>query len=143
MSMSEAAKRAGVSKTQYANLEHGYRSVGNGIQLPATYTAESIAAVAKAVGLDVDEALSLVKLKAKPGGGARPGGPTVSQRELMDLWVLLDAETRDAFLMLLRRVTESDRAKVNGLKAAGADVPTFPPAGEGVVFEVNPKPVDS
>lgn len=142
MSMGEAAKRAGLSKTLYANLEHGYRSVGEGVRLPPTYTAESIAAVAQAVGLDVDEALSLVNLKAK-AGGSRPGGPTVSQRELMDMWALLDAETRDAFLVLLRLATESARAKVNGQRPVDTSVPAFPPAGEGVVFEINPKPVES
>ncbi|WP_280245135.1 MULTISPECIES: helix-turn-helix domain-containing protein [Nocardia] len=54
----EAAKRAGISEARWRQLERGFESV-RGIEVDVRTTPETVARVASAVGLDINEMLEL------------------------------------------------------------------------------------
>lgn len=61
LSTREAARRAGVSDTQWRNLERGFE-LRKGTRLEVSPRVDTVAKVARAIGLDVKQALELAGL---------------------------------------------------------------------------------
>jgi len=55
MSRRQAAVKAGISASQWSDVERGHKQAGSGIVIPVQATAQTLARMARAVGAGVDE----------------------------------------------------------------------------------------
>ena len=55
MSRRQAAARAGLSPSQWSDVERGHKKAGSGVVVPVRATAETLARMARAVGVSDDE----------------------------------------------------------------------------------------
>jgi len=98
-----------------------------GIVVDYNPAVQNVVAAAQVVGLDPAEALRLAGLDpAAAPSDHRP--PTVSQREVVTLFAMLDEETRAALLTLLRRLVSTEHP--------ADDLLELPPVGEVRVLDV-------
>jgi hypothetical protein len=88
-SLREAGAKAKISATTWRSVETGTRSDGKGGVEPSKPQSSVVVSVANAIGMDVNEALTLAKYEPelhnpnfKPGGKGRP---PKSQRAVADL----------------------------------------------------------
>jgi hypothetical protein len=59
LSIREAAKRAHISEGRWRQVELGYQSIGKGLTIPVQPRPQTVAAMCKAIGADVAQALRL------------------------------------------------------------------------------------
>lgn len=127
LSIRDASKAAGFSTATWTALEKGVKRPAPGIILPYNPAVENVVAAAQVVGLDPAEALELAGLDpAAAPTDHRP--PTVSQREVVTLFAMLDEEARSALLTLLRRMVSPEPPTEPALE--------LPPVGDVRVFDV-------
>lgn len=69
MSKRAAAKAAGISEGRWRQIVTGQQKVGGGLVVPAKPKRATVAAMAAAVGADVDEALRLAGFEPAPRSG--------------------------------------------------------------------------
>jgi len=55
MSRRQAAAKAGISPSQWSDVERGHKKAGSGVVVPVQATAETLARMARAVGVSVDD----------------------------------------------------------------------------------------
>lgn len=55
LSIRQAARRAGISDGRWRQLAKGYSAAGGGMKIPANPTAETLAAMARAVGMPPEQ----------------------------------------------------------------------------------------
>lgn len=127
LSIRNASAAAGFSTATWTALEKGVKRPAPGIVVPYNPSVANVVAAAQVVGMDPAEALNLAGLDpAAAPNDHRP--PTVSQREVVTLFAMLDEEARSALLTLLRRMVSGESSVDGGLE--------LPPVGEVRVFDV-------
>jgi transcriptional regulator with XRE-family HTH domain len=55
MSRRQAAAKAGISPSQWSDVERGHKKAGSGVVVPVQATAETLARMARAVGVSADD----------------------------------------------------------------------------------------
>lgn len=135
LSIRDASTAAGFSTATWSALEKGYKTVAAGHQVDYTPREENVVAAAQVVGMDPADALQLAGLDPSKAPGARSGGRTVGEREILGLMAQLDPETKDAMVTLLRRLAA---AVVTG--DGVGNVPDLPPVGSVTVYDATPAP---
>jgi transcriptional regulator with XRE-family HTH domain len=55
MSRRQAAAKAGISASQWSDIERGHKQAGSGVTVPVQATAETLARMARVVGITADE----------------------------------------------------------------------------------------
>lgn len=107
--MRAASEAAGFSPATWQHMEKGERSVAKGIVVEYTPTPDNVVSAAQVVGLDP---ATLLKLGGLDPGLApeRPGGPTISQREVMAVFQQLSETSKKAHLYLMRKTLVAELA---------------------------------
>ncbi|MFD5089409.1 helix-turn-helix transcriptional regulator [Amycolatopsis thailandensis] len=116
LSLRAASDAAGFSAATWQHIEKGERTVAKGIVVEYTPTPDNVVSAAQVVGLDAAELLRLGGLD--PGlAPERPGGPTISQREVASVFQQLSEPSRKAHLYLMRKTLLAEQAERAGVDA--------------------------
>jgi transcriptional regulator with XRE-family HTH domain len=106
LSKREAARRSGFTEGRWRQVVTGLQNTKD-VNTPSNPRSATVAAMARAVGADVNEALRLAGLEATPGTGA--GTPSSDAFRRVMLSSLSDEQKRDIMQMLLREQREAER----------------------------------
>lgn len=106
LSKREAARRSGFSEARWRQVVTGLQNTKD-VNTPSKPKSSTVAAMARAVGVDVDEALRLAGLESTPGTGAStPASDPIRRVMLSDL---PDGRKEEIVQVLLREQREAER----------------------------------
>jgi transcriptional regulator with XRE-family HTH domain len=105
LSKREAARRSGYSEGRWRQVVTGLQNTKD-VNTPSNPKSSTVAAMARAVGVDVDEALRVAGLDATPGAGASTPGDPIRRVMLSEL---PDEQKRRIVQVLLQEQREAER----------------------------------
>ncbi|WP_344677340.1 helix-turn-helix transcriptional regulator [Saccharopolyspora taberi] len=120
------AERSGISEGRIRQLETGIQRV-NRENVPARPSAPTVSRVAKALGWDVDDALTLAGLADAPlvpraGRPSRGDLDDKMTQQMQEIWRQITPEQRDAVLRVMQAMTYSPGLTLHSTASTSTDM---------------------